>query len=62
MSSTALTAGAVHLEALPEMSVLLNLEELSMKDFLVELKAVEIVEMVLLMPEISPEDLNPSGL
>ncbi|POM73610.1 Hypothetical protein PHPALM_9529 [Phytophthora palmivora] len=35
-------AGAVHLEALPEVSALLNLEELSMKDFLAELKAGEI--------------------
>ncbi|POM57591.1 RNA-directed DNA polymerase [Phytophthora palmivora] len=44
------------------MSALLNLEELSMKDFLVVLKAGEIAEMVLLKPEISPEDLNSSFL
>ncbi|POM81959.1 Elicitin, partial [Phytophthora palmivora] len=42
---TSLRAGAVHLEALPEVSALLNLEELSMKDFLAELKAGEIAEM-----------------
>ncbi|POM76707.1 Pol protein [Phytophthora palmivora] len=50
--------GAVHLEALPEVSALLSLEELSMKDFLAESKAGEIAEMVLLKPETSPEDLN----
>ncbi|POM67687.1 Pol protein, partial [Phytophthora palmivora] len=55
-------AGTVHLEALPEMSTLLNLEELSMKDFLAELKAGEIAEMVLLKPETSPEDLNYSSV
>ncbi|POM67438.1 Pol protein [Phytophthora palmivora] len=43
-------AGAVHLEALPEVSALLNLEELSMKDFLAELKAGEIAEIVFLKP------------
>ncbi|POM80603.1 Reverse transcriptase, partial [Phytophthora palmivora] len=41
---------------------LLNLEELSMKDFLAELKAGEIAEMVLLKPETSPEDLNSSSV
>ncbi|POM58672.1 Pol protein [Phytophthora palmivora] len=54
------TAGAVYLEALPEVSSLLNVEELSMKDFLAELKAGAIAEIVLLKPETSPEDLNPS--
>ncbi|POM70852.1 LOW QUALITY PROTEIN: Pol protein, partial [Phytophthora palmivora] len=54
--------GAAHLEALSEVSALLNLEELSMKDFLVELKAGEIAEMVLLKPETSPEDLNSSSV
>ncbi|POM67995.1 Reverse transcriptase [Phytophthora palmivora] len=48
--------------ALPEVSALLNLEELSMKDFLAELKAGEIAEMVLLKPETSPEDLNSSSV
>ncbi|POM81644.1 Pol protein [Phytophthora palmivora] len=55
-------AGAVHLEVLPEVSALLNLKELSMKDFLAELKAGEIDEMVLLKPETSPEDLNSSSV
>ncbi|POM80928.1 Reverse transcriptase-rnase h-integrase [Phytophthora palmivora] len=55
-------AGAVHLEALPEVSALLNLEELSMKDFLAELKAGETAEMVLLKPETSPEYLNSSSV
>ncbi|POM75159.1 LOW QUALITY PROTEIN: Pol protein, partial [Phytophthora palmivora] len=58
MSGRQVKAGAVHLEALPEVSALLNLEKLSMKDFLAEVKAGEIAEMVLLKPETSPEDLN----
>ncbi|POM72420.1 Reverse transcriptase, partial [Phytophthora palmivora] len=45
-----------------KVSALLNLEELSMKDFLAELKAGEIAEMVLLKPETSPEDLNSSSV
>ncbi|POM67943.1 LOW QUALITY PROTEIN: Pol protein, partial [Phytophthora palmivora] len=53
-------AGAVRLEALPEVSALLNLEELSMKAFLAELKAGDIAGMVLLKPETSAEDLNSS--
>ncbi|POM78905.1 RNA-directed DNA polymerase [Phytophthora palmivora] len=53
--------GIVHLEALPEASTSLNLEILSMKDFLAELKAGEIAEMVL-KPETSPEDLNSSSV
>ncbi|POM67500.1 Pol protein, partial [Phytophthora palmivora] len=61
VSGRQVKAGAVHLEALPEVSALLNLEELSMKDFLAELKAGDIVEMVLLKPETSPEDLNSSS-
>ncbi|POM74740.1 Pol protein [Phytophthora palmivora] len=62
VSGRQVRAGAVHLEALPEVSALLNLEELSMKDFLAELKAGEIAEMVLLKPETSPEDLNSSSV
>ncbi|POM69944.1 Pol protein [Phytophthora palmivora] len=62
VSGRQVKAGAVHLEALPELSALLNLEELSMKDFLAELKAGEIAEMVLLKPETSPEDLNSSSV
>ncbi|POM65057.1 Pol protein, partial [Phytophthora palmivora] len=62
VSGGQLRAGAVHLEALPEVSAPLNLEELSMKDFLAELKAGEIAEMVLLKPETSPEDLNSSSV
>ncbi|POM73639.1 RNA-directed DNA polymerase [Phytophthora palmivora] len=45
-----------------EVSALLNLEEQSMKDFLAELKAGEIAEMVLLKLETSPEDLNSSSV
>ncbi|POM75828.1 Pol protein [Phytophthora palmivora] len=52
----------VRLEVLPEVSALLKLEELSIKDFLVELKAGEIAEMMLLKPDTSPEDLNSSSV
>ncbi|POM64467.1 LOW QUALITY PROTEIN: Pol protein [Phytophthora palmivora] len=62
VSGRQVKAGAVHLEALPEVSALLNLEELSMKDFLAELKAGEIAEMVLLKPDTTPEDLNTSSV
>ncbi|POM69860.1 Pol protein [Phytophthora palmivora] len=62
VSSRQVKAGAVQLEALPEVSALLNLEELSMKDFLAELKAREIAEMVPLKPETSREDLNSSSV
>ncbi|PSD63882.1 hypothetical protein C7G80_19110, partial [Acinetobacter nosocomialis] len=55
-------AGAVRLEALPEVSALLNLEELSIKDFLAELKAGGIEEMVLLKPETNPQELNSSSV
>ncbi|POM75226.1 Pol protein [Phytophthora palmivora] len=62
VSGRQVKAAAVHLEALPDVSALLNLEELSMKDFLAELKAGEIAKMVLLKPETSPEDLNSSSV
>ncbi|POM78777.1 Gag protein [Phytophthora palmivora] len=54
VSGRQVKADAVHLEAMPEVSALLNIVELSMKDFLAELKAGEIAEVVLLKPEISP--------
>ncbi|POM81004.1 Pol protein [Phytophthora palmivora] len=60
VSGRQVKAGAVQLEALSEVSALLSLEELSMKDFLAELKVGEIAKMVLLKPETSPEDLNSS--
>ncbi|POM67341.1 Reverse transcriptase-rnase h-integrase [Phytophthora palmivora] len=62
VSGRQVRADVVHLEALPEVSALLNLEELSMKDFLADLKAGGIAEMVLLKPETSPEDLNSSSV
>ncbi|POM62902.1 Pol protein [Phytophthora palmivora] len=43
--------GVVHLDALLEVSELLNFEELFMKDFLAELKAGEIAGMMFLKPE-----------
>ncbi|POM77097.1 Pol protein [Phytophthora palmivora] len=62
VSGRQVKAGAVYLEAVPEVSALLNLEGLFMKDFLAELKAGEIEEMVLLKPKASPEDLNSSSV
>ncbi|POM60222.1 Pol protein [Phytophthora palmivora] len=62
VSGRQVRAGAVHLEALLEVSALLNLEELSLKDFLAGLKAGEIAEMGLLKPDTSPEDLNASSV
>ncbi|POM76157.1 Gag protein [Phytophthora palmivora] len=56
VSGRQVKAGVAHLETLPEVPALLILEELSMKDFLAELKAGEIAEMVILKPETSPED------
>uniref|UniRef100_H3GDT1 Pol protein n=1 Tax=Phytophthora ramorum TaxID=164328 RepID=H3GDT1_PHYRM len=55
-------AGSTTLAALPEVSELLNLEEMSMDDFLAQLKAEAIAEMVLLKPEASPEELSSSSV
>uniref|UniRef100_H3GXG2 Reverse transcriptase/retrotransposon-derived protein RNase H-like domain-containing protein n=1 Tax=Phytophthora ramorum TaxID=164328 RepID=H3GXG2_PHYRM len=55
-------AGSTTLAALPEVSELLNLEEMSMDDFLAQLKAGSIAEMVLLKPEASPEELSSSSV
>ncbi|KAE9194418.1 hypothetical protein PF002_g23607 [Phytophthora fragariae] len=55
-------AGTVELTALPEVSELLNLEELAMEDFLAELKAGEIAELVLLRPESMSTELNSSSV
>ncbi|GMF16255.1 unnamed protein product [Phytophthora fragariaefolia] len=55
-------ADAVQLEALSEVAELLNLEAMSLDDFLADLKAGEIAEMVLLRPDPTPEELNPSSV
>ncbi|KAE9247130.1 hypothetical protein PF004_g4462 [Phytophthora fragariae] len=55
-------AGAVELTAVPEVSELLDLEELAMEDFLAELKAGEIAELVLLRPESTSTELNSSSV
>ncbi|KAE9293948.1 hypothetical protein PR003_g24382 [Phytophthora rubi] len=55
-------AGAVKLTALPEVSELLNLDELTVEDFLAELKAGDIAELVLLRPESSSVELNSSSV
>ncbi|POM73200.1 Pol protein [Phytophthora palmivora] len=54
VSGRQVKTGAVHLEALPEVLALLNLEELSMKAFLAELKAGEIVQRAEILK--NPED------
>ncbi|KAG2927269.1 hypothetical protein PC117_g14646 [Phytophthora cactorum] len=51
-------AAGIHLEPLPEVSELLNLEEMAVDDFLADLKAGEIAEVMLLKPETTPEELN----
>ncbi|POM80046.1 Pol protein [Phytophthora palmivora] len=61
VSGRQVKAGAVHLETLPEAGAQ-SCASVSMKDFLAELKAGEIAEMVLLKPETSPEDLNSSSV
>ncbi|GMF26336.1 unnamed protein product [Phytophthora fragariaefolia] len=61
-TSLRVKADAVQLEELPEVAELLNLEEMSLDDFLADLKAGEIAEMVLLRPEPTPEELNPSSV
>ncbi|POM60548.1 Pol protein [Phytophthora palmivora] len=62
VSGRQVQASAVHLEARTEVSALVDLEELFMKDFLAELKAGEIAEMVFLKPETSPENLDSSSV
>ncbi|KAG3126456.1 hypothetical protein PI126_g22315 [Phytophthora idaei] len=55
-------AAGIHLEPLPEVSELLNLEEMAVDDFLADLKAGEIAEVVHLKPEATPEELNFSSV
>ncbi|KAG3125399.1 hypothetical protein PI126_g22784 [Phytophthora idaei] len=55
-------AAGIHLEPLPEVSELLNLEEMAVDDFLADLKAGEIAEAMLLKPETTPEELNSSSV
>ncbi|GMF35164.1 unnamed protein product [Phytophthora fragariaefolia] len=55
-------ADAVQLEALPEVAELLSLEEMSLDDFLADLKTGDIAEMVFLRPEPTPEELNSSSV
>ncbi|POM81845.1 Pol protein [Phytophthora palmivora] len=59
VSGRQVKADAVYQEVRLEVPALLGL---SMKDFLAELKAGAIVEMVLLKPETSAEDLNSSSV
>ena len=47
---------------LPEVSELLNLEEMSLNDFLEDLKIGQISEMVLLKPKTTPEEVNSSSV
>ncbi|KAG3015982.1 hypothetical protein PC121_g3814 [Phytophthora cactorum] len=62
MTGRPVKAAGIHLEPLPEVSELLNLEEMAVNDFLVNLKAGEIAEVMLLKPETAPEELNSSSV
>ncbi|KAG4226350.1 hypothetical protein PC116_g25248 [Phytophthora cactorum] len=62
MTGRPVKAADIHLEPLPEVSELLNLEEMAVDDFLVDLKAGEIPEVMLLKPETTPEELNSSSV
>ncbi|KAG2983898.1 hypothetical protein PC120_g24345 [Phytophthora cactorum] len=55
-------AAGIHLEPLPEVSELLNLEEMAVDDCLADLKAGEIAEVVLLKPETTLEELTSSSV
>ncbi|GMF26140.1 unnamed protein product [Phytophthora fragariaefolia] len=55
-------ADVVQLEVLPGVAELLNLDEMSLANFLADLKAGEIAEMVLLRPEPTPEEFNSSSV
>ncbi|KAG3001512.1 hypothetical protein PC121_g16056 [Phytophthora cactorum] len=55
-------ATGIHLEPLPEVSELLNLEKMAVDDFLTDLKAGEIAEVVLPKPETTSEALNSSSV
>ncbi|KAG3115288.1 hypothetical protein PI125_g5694 [Phytophthora idaei] len=62
MTGRPVKAAGIHLEPLPEVSELLNLEKMAMDDFLADLKAGEIAEVTLLKPETTPEELNSSSV
>ncbi|KAG2772887.1 hypothetical protein PC129_g25214 [Phytophthora cactorum] len=62
MTGRPVKVAGVHLEPLPEVSELLNLKEMAVGDFLADLKAGEIAEVLLLKPETTPEELNPSSV
>ncbi|KAG3049559.1 hypothetical protein PI125_g26559 [Phytophthora idaei] len=62
MTGRPVKAAGIHLEPLPEVSELLNLEEMAVDDFLADLKAGEIAEAILLKPETTPEELNSSSV
>ncbi|KAG4044372.1 hypothetical protein PC123_g20173 [Phytophthora cactorum] len=62
MTSRPVKATGIHLEPLPKVSELLNLEEMAVDDFLADLKAGEIAEVMLLKPETTPEELNSSSV
>ncbi|KAI9990489.1 hypothetical protein PInf_021512 [Phytophthora infestans] len=52
----------VHLEPLPEVAEILNLEEMTVEFFLANLKAGKVAEMVLIRPETTREELNASSV
>ncbi|KAG3099113.1 hypothetical protein PI124_g7069 [Phytophthora idaei] len=62
MTSRPVKAAGILLEPRPEVSELLNLAKIAVDDFLVDLKARQIAEVVLLKPETTPEELNSSSV
>ncbi|KAG2966287.1 hypothetical protein PC119_g24748 [Phytophthora cactorum] len=62
MTGRPVKAAGIYLEPLPEVSELLNFEEMAVDDFLADLNAGEIAEVVLLKPETTPEELNSSSV
>ncbi|RAW20202.1 hypothetical protein PC110_g23356, partial [Phytophthora cactorum] len=60
MTGRPVKAANIHLEPLPEVSELLNLEEMAVDDFLADLKAREIAKVMLLKAETTSEELNSS--
>ncbi|KAG3101902.1 hypothetical protein PI124_g16368 [Phytophthora idaei] len=62
MTDRPVKAAGIHLKPLPEVSEFLNLEEMTVNDFLTDLNAGEITEVVLLKPETTPEELNSSSV
>ncbi|KAG3004695.1 hypothetical protein PC128_g19161 [Phytophthora cactorum] len=62
MAGRPVKAACIHLEPLPEVLEFLNLDEMAVDDFLADLTAGEIAEVMLRKPETTPEELNSSSV